>query len=1235
MNSMELVIKFKNLLYASYDRHVKINEEMYSRNSELKNLAKAHLNEIESLESDIVSVEVSLQNEIERTRNEYNENERAYNERKAYYEKCKKEYESLNSDQSLSLDKYQRILEKTKAAVELIVSYANEPSEHDLIKESKGLVSHEIIASLEVLRKNYPKDCVKKINISSPTNYGRPMLKSNDTLEKLVDLFGHQYNQIYYKILDYGYSSLIFRSQKLKEVIIEFRVLFDIAANIEYCIDELVQIGKMKVSRLLDEKREKMVAAYDKIGLSPESFAVVEAALRREANAKISDIKKRINILQNKKDDEQTLELKSAIINENKQLHNEEATNLFELLEEELRPDEIKKYLSMTSFIESCESYSDYRCPEEFAENVVLGNISFDYYNDPKISQFNNITDVVDEFIEKNNLKLKKVDGHYIFEIPFVIDWSDFKGISFIYDQFDYDKIKSAYQSVLFHLFADIRPKSTIFTMIDGILPAGTFASFPSFVKVGEAKFINQKIYNNFDEIEELFSDMRTQVEQATAGFRYDSIVDANRTLVNKKLMNIIALAAVENGVISDDAAEILSDIVSGGKNVGYYCISLSDSCELIDRIYKDRYCGITVRTDEEGFYAEYENETFALDLFMNPGCDEYSVISERVAECYESATKFGSFSFIDSKIFEPLGQNTKAISNISVKIAIDIDDQICNFILDNQNINYFILGLPRMGKSRFIHEVITNIIRKYSPEDVNLYVMSYKAVGTEMRIFSKFDIPHFKMINLSRSGYAFLNFFLWLRKEQNRRDDIFNNNPSNKSFDNYIDYMKFYCSGSPFADQMEYLPRIVVIVDEIQEVLSDETILKEFSTVYNSIVATASGFGIHMIFTTQMLNNITGESKIKIDTLQSFSKVIFNCLPGDLNALVSSSNNVQSLMDDTPGHAFMIGGSRNMMKEIYVPLYNFDDQEYAEIKNICTYYEGKKCDTLVVKENMFDGINNIYSQFIDDPTEIVLDNDIKVGEPIAFNSEEITKIELSDPAHDNIMLLGDDMSKSINTGIYLSLLGHLITSGKYKHSEVIFVNCGELKQNDIILNTFKKLDKTLSECGADTKFLKYITCGNIKEQLNKLVADYAGIISTDRTNCPDVYIFLYGIHNTNALEDFYGRLNKINENYKRFIHIIVWANQRAAMEDFMKKTAMEDAFKYKLAFSNNEDDNCFVLGRKEDMLNGIAKMKPLGYEEESCFVPYNFGKLYQPDNMRDPVNQYINALNQVLLKRR
>ena len=767
--------------------------------------------------------------------------------------------------------------------------------------------------------------------------------------------------------------------------------------------------------------------------------------------------------------------------------------------------------------------------------------------------------------------------------------------------------------------------------MIDGILPAGVFAPFPSFVKVGESEFIHQKIYNNTDDIEELLTDMKAQVEQATAGFHYSSIVDANQNLVNKKLMNIIAVASGEDGVISDEAVEILSDVVSGGKNVGYYCISLCDSSELIGSIYKDRYCGFTVGIGEKGFYVEYDNESFDLDIFANPDYSEYGLAADRVAECYEAASKFGSFSFIDSKVYEPLGQNVKAVNNITVKAAIDIDDHICNFILDNQNINYLILGLPGMGKSRFIHELITNIIRKYSPEDVNLYVMSYKALGTEMSIYSKFNIPHLKMVKLSRNGYAFVRFIGWIREELDRRDEIFNNNPSMKSFDNYTDYMNYYYSDSVFADEMERLPRIVVFIDEIQEILSDDKIQKEFIEVFDSIIATARCFGIHLIFATQILSKLTGSDGINMDSLQSISKVIFNCLPGDLSSLVPSSN-VLPLMNETPGHAFMINGVGHLLKEIYVPLYTFE-QEYGEMKNLNMYYEGKKCDTLIVKENMFDGINNIYSRFIADPSGTILDNDIKVGEPICFGSEDFTKIRLSDPSCDNIMLLGDDasISNNINISIYLSLLGYLITNDKYKRSEVIFVNCGELKKNDIILNTFQRLNQTLNECNDDTRCLQYITCGNIKEQLNKLMEDYAGIISADTDKCPEVYIFLYGIHNTNELDDFYGRLSKINERYKKFIHIIVWANQKAAIEDFRKKTFLTRAFRYMLAFSSNEDDNSFVLGHKCEIPKGIAKMKPLGYEEESCFVPYYYGKSYQPNNMRDSINQYINALNVIL----
>ena len=76
MNSIELIIRFKNLLYASYDKHVKINEEMYARNSDIKGLIKGNSKEIDDLRSNIVNVEIALQNEIERARNEYNEKEK-------------------------------------------------------------------------------------------------------------------------------------------------------------------------------------------------------------------------------------------------------------------------------------------------------------------------------------------------------------------------------------------------------------------------------------------------------------------------------------------------------------------------------------------------------------------------------------------------------------------------------------------------------------------------------------------------------------------------------------------------------------------------------------------------------------------------------------------------------------------------------------------------------------------------------------------------------------------------------------------------------------------------------------------------------------------------------------------------------------------------------------------------------------------------------------------------------
>ena len=1240
MNSLDLIKKFKDLLYMSYNNHIKINEESYNKNNDIKKIITSTDKKIGELTEEILNIEQDLQKNIETLECSYN-NEN--HQKLEYYENCKQELSAELNDKDRKIRYFSIILNKAETGTKFLVQFANDPNNYDFVLESKKIISNNnnVISELKIMQNRCRNITLKGINVSeqsiSQINYQK--IFSTENIDSLVEMFENQYIIIINKILDYGMTLPLFKKSKLQEIFVDFRVIFDIKADIEICInDNIKRIKDSYNSIIADKETQIQIALKDISDYSKNDLSKTKNNLIKDAEEKINLKKIEIDHLQKAINDETIPAMKTKFIKEIKEKHIEESVNLREQLEEKLSVEEIKKILSLQSAIESCCSYADFKCPNDFSDYTVIGNISFDYYNDPKINQFKYITDAVDSFFEQNGLCFPQKDGHSVFKIPLVIEWQNFKGISYIYDNDSYNEIKDAYQSTVFHLFADIRPKSTVFTMIDGILPAGIFAPFPSFVKVGESEYINRKIYNNSEDIENLLNEIKAQVEQATAGFHYDSIIEANRDLINKKLMNILFVASGINGVISSEATDILSDIVSGGKNVGYYCFAMCDSRDFVEDIYKDNYQGIFIQYDSDAgeLVLKHDNETFNIELYKNPEYNEYSMISEIIAECYEAAEKYGTFSFVDSKVYETLGQNARAINNITVKSAMDIDDHMCNFILDDKNINYLVLGLPRSGKSRFMHILITNIIRKYSPNDANIYIMSYKAQGTEISLFAKFDIPHIKMVKLNRNGYAFVKFIESIIQERNRRDIVFKENPSMRKFDNYSDYMSFYYSNNAFSADMEPLPRIVVFIDEIQEVLSDENVSKEFIGYFNSIVSTAGCFGIHIIFLTQYLSNFINNG-IGIDKLQGTSKVIFNCLPNDVTALVPSTENIIPLMENTPGRAFMINGVGSSLKKIFVPLYTFE-RETQVLENMSLYYDGTPCKTLIVKNSMFDGKNNIYTQFISDPISRVFNDILCVGELICYTDDENINIRMADTKTDNIMLLGDNtaISQSITISLYLSLMGYLITADKYKVSQVIFVNCGELKRNDIIVSTYQKLYKTLEECNVASDFLKYIPCGNIKEQLGDYIREYADMAACPSPEFPDVYLFLYGIHNTNQLDDFYSYLGTINTQYKKYVHIVVWSDRKSVMEDFLKKTSLERAFKYKLTFASSEDENDFILGCKAKTPKGVAKMKPLSFNESPCFVPYDFCvNTYQPQDTYDPINKFIKASKDFALQKR
>lgn len=155
--------------------------------------------------------------------------------------------------------------------------------------------------------------------------------------------------------------------------------------------------------------------------------------------------------------------------------------------------------------------------------------------------------------------------------------------------------------------------------------------------------------------------------------------------------------------------------------------------------------------------------------------------------------------------------------------------------------------GTTGSGKSVFLHTMIQSLAAKYSPEELEFYLLDYKK-GDEFKKYADTDgeawLPHAKMISRHKDPRFALELFGFLDREFKRRSDMFGS---------YGDIVAFRRNGGK-------VPRIVVVIDEFQVMfeeygglnLSDE-IAKRISTVFKQ----GRSYGVHMVLATQSLASL------------------------------------------------------------------------------------------------------------------------------------------------------------------------------------------------------------------------------------------------------------------------------------------------------------------------------------------------------------------------------------------
>ena len=198
------------------------------------------------------------------------------------------------------------------------------------------------------------------------------------------------------------------------------------------------------------------------------------------------------------------------------------------------------------------------------------------------------------------------------------------------------------------------------------------------------------------------------------------------------------------------------------------------------------------------------------------------------------------------------------------------------------------IAGKTGSGKSTLLHAVITNAALMYSPKELELYLIDFKK-GVEFKTYAHHGLPHARVIAVESEREFGLSVLQRLDVELKRRGDLYRDHGAQ----DVASYRK---------NTGEYLPRILLLVDEFQEFfIEDDKVAQECALLLDRLVRQGRAFGVHVILGSQSLGG--AYSLPRTTVAQMAIRIALQCSEADSHLILSEDNAAARLLT-RPGEA-------------------------------------------------------------------------------------------------------------------------------------------------------------------------------------------------------------------------------------------------------------------------------------------------------------------------------------------
>lgn len=365
------------------------------------------------------------------------------------------------------------------------------------------------------------------------------------------------------------------------------------------------------------------------------------------------------------------------------------------------------------------------------------------------------------------------------------------------------------------------------------------------------------------------------------------------------------------------------------------------------------------------------------------------------------------------------------------IPVGSSENGELVDFTIDTvSHIHCFIIGQSGTGKSVFLHDVIIGAMAKYSPDELELYLMDFKIGGVEFNRYR--NEKHVKALLVDNSD---IQITLEILRDISNKMRERGKQLRASGVSNIVEYNQ--------VNPTKKMPRIVFIADECHVMFptmnsKDTKLYREISEILQKIAKEGRSQGVHLVLATQTI----AQAEISSEILNNISDFyLLKCSPSDSGRLVRGSVDTTSGLKT--GQVLHHDIDHDVVfKSTYLPT----SQTLEIIKKINDKTKASK------NEQFYFVGSQIFE--IDDEVKNLL---TEKGDAIAFGRSIDTKMEpvvipLRNEYADNVMLFGINDEEQVSRTTMASIKSLRISN---KNIKIKVINCLSAEQR----NTIKMLN--------------------------------------------------------------------------------------------------------------------------------------------------------------------------------